>query len=246
MDRTTATTCTGCGAEHAQLHCPRCGFDRRRSKLTWRLIGSDLAHHIANWEAPVWHTIRGLSLRPGATVRAFLDGPRRSVVNPLKYCLVMGSLTIAAGKLFGVQAALPELPPDASPEQVRMVEAAHRMNRFLQDWSHVLTFLLLPLLAVLLRGFFPRQQRSTVEHLAFCLFTFGHAFLLQSLMTPFATAGLAWALTFNCVPVAYFVWAAACFYRGGRVWIAVRALLADVLLYTIAALLGILAVRLLV
>lgn len=237
--------CFGCGVDHAERRCPRCGFDRARARLSWRLIGQDLAHHVLNWEAPAWRTVRGLFVRPGKTIAAYVDGPRRTVVNPLKYCLVMGSLTIAAGKLFAGERPAFVPPPDAPPERIRRLESVHEFNLAMADWAHLFTFALLPFLAVSLRAFFPRQGRTTVEHLTFSLFVFGQSFLIQALLMPFTSPSRTWAVIFSALPIVYFVWCATTFYRGRWWWVAIRALLADLLMYTAAAIVGLLLVRVL-
>ncbi|MEZ5966891.1 MAG: DUF3667 domain-containing protein [Planctomycetota bacterium] len=232
-DEPSAATCVGCGGPlPAARYCPRCGQDERRRLITWSTLVGDAARNLVSLDGPVLHTLRGLATTPGAAVRAYLDTERRRYVSPFAFALVAGAAAVAVERRF---APAPTLPPDASPR----LRAALRAQALVVDYSHVLTFVSLPVLALVLRALLRRAPRTAAEHYVFGLFVFGASFLLQAILSPlYLLAPRIGPYVVQAAPVAYLSWAAVG-YLPGRPFAAVGiALVADVALYGVATLAG--------
>lgn len=79
--------CLNCGRRFVGDYCPDCGQKANKELSAFDIVG-DFFRELVDTERGFWHTVKGLTLRPGTTVRRYLRGERQSFMSPGRYLLV--------------------------------------------------------------------------------------------------------------------------------------------------------------
>lgn len=88
---TAPNTCKSCSAVLYGEYCSACGqkiLPRFTLRYLWNLLHGDLFEV----DRGLWHTVKDLTLRPGATIRRYLNGETKKYYSPIKYLLVVATL----------------------------------------------------------------------------------------------------------------------------------------------------------
>ena len=82
--------CQNCGNEVLGNFCSSCGQRIvANHRLSWAYLGKDFSENILNFERGFIFTAYALFVRPGSTVRAYIDGRRISYSSPAKYYVIV-------------------------------------------------------------------------------------------------------------------------------------------------------------
>ena len=228
--------CLNCRAPIAagQNFCAACGQRTNvRSQITMHEIGHDLVHAITHADHSIFALIRALLTRPGEVAREYVQGRRKSYFGPFAFLVIMVGLASAVILLTGIEWFSP---------------FKHgRAAELLQRHVNLVILLQTPLLAAACALLFLREGRNYAEHLVLAAYTSGfRALYLALIETPLLAATGAdtanpWlAVGYFGIWFGYFAFAASQFYRGNRLWSAVKAIAAAILtqLVTVAILMG--------
>lgn len=224
----TAERCLNCGAERVGEYCHRCGQHFRAGRLRLRSVAREFASESLTLERGLLRTLRDLTVRPGEVVRGYVAGRRRRYVNPVAYfffAAAVGVLSLALYEdrleawLDGRIAAGPAHPLLDPAQTEAFVRTTVTVS------SHVsLTYLaMLVPFAVVVRWLFRRSGINLAESLVLAFYTFGHALLLTSFVTPaiFLAAPASGAIPYGGIVVwlAYILFGATAFFgpRAGTV-----------------------------
>jgi len=82
--------CKCCGNNFTGTYCNQCGqkvISRFNLKYLWNLIHEDLLEV----DRGFWHTMKDLTLRPGKTIKDYLNGNTRRYFSPVKYLLIIAA-----------------------------------------------------------------------------------------------------------------------------------------------------------
>lgn len=79
------TTCPNCSRRFVGTYCPNCGQKNRPASVLDLVSG--LLREVVDLDGGFWPTLKGLTLRPGLTLRRYLQGARRSYMHPGRYLL---------------------------------------------------------------------------------------------------------------------------------------------------------------
>ena len=95
--------CPNCTTPEAGDYCAGCGQSLRIERLTLRILFAEFARKFLNFERGLLRTIKDLSLRPGQTMRAYVEGQRRTYVNPFTYLVFGMAVNLIVTRLTGTQ-----------------------------------------------------------------------------------------------------------------------------------------------
>ena len=171
-----------------------------------------------NLERGLPATLRGLSIRPGRTVREYLSGRTRPYTNPVKYLLVFVALSGFATLFLGVMERQAEVLGAVAGERPPQLD---RYLDLMTRYFNVALVAGVPFMAVFTRLLFRRAGFNIAEHLIFNTYAYGHQ---TALFLPFAAAMaiapeafLPWLLGYMLVMTAYYLWASERFFLVGKV-----------------------------
>jgi hypothetical protein len=87
--------CPSCGRPGDGAFCPHCGEEMKPERITFRYVVSQFFEIFVGFESNrLLHTFRDLAIRPGKTIRRYLEGERKPYYNPVDYALLTGGLVI--------------------------------------------------------------------------------------------------------------------------------------------------------
>lgn len=215
--------CQNCGATMDGNFCSACG-QGRVERITLSSFAHELAGQFLEVDRGFLHTFVDLLRRPGATIRAYINGRRRSYTSPLGYILIATAFSVlraamtpeTAKKIADMNTSLkPTLSLIYSPAQIEIflrIEQLITTNKFAMD-----AFLLVPIV-LSLRLLFRKQNVNLAELAVFACYTFGQATIvtilvgLPLLLFPAATL---YSAMFMAITLGYLVYAGIGFFGKG-------------------------------
>lgn len=81
-------TCKNCGQPVEGKYCSHCRQDVHTARLTWKEIAQQVRHATVDVDKGFFFTIREMFLRPGETLRNYLEGKRVNYSNPFFFVLL--------------------------------------------------------------------------------------------------------------------------------------------------------------
>jgi hypothetical protein len=244
LDRSLSETdpaCLNCGSPAVDEFCARCGQPYRGGeRLTIRGLLAEFGHKFLNLERGLLRTARDLTVRPGAMMRDYVTGKRKTYVNPFTYLVFGTAINLVVYRLTGTrEKALLAMrgqfaqDPNMGAEMARSM--AGQMELLVDHNLYLMLVMAIPF-ALLLRLFFWRFGATLAELAVLPLYTFGHVALLGTLGSlalvgqpyPMKTMG---AITF-AVYVFYTAFAAWGFFGRG-LWPAVKTSMALLASYVV-------------
>jgi hypothetical protein len=87
----TTIICKNCGGQVSGNFCSSCGQRADTHKLNIHFILHDLQHALIHFDKGVLYTTKQLLIRPGHTIREFLEGKRARHFQPLSFAIVLAT-----------------------------------------------------------------------------------------------------------------------------------------------------------
>jgi hypothetical protein len=175
------TTCKNCSNTFEGKFCPECG-QKETHRLTVPHLGHEIFHAVTHTDKGIFFLIREMFLRPGITVREYVDGKRKRYFNPFTFLLLMMALQVFVirktdyYRVFNdtIAEATVSLIQSTGKTREQALQATKTVNEENQstmekvvDNNKLLTFLFLPLLALLSWLFFRKSRFNYAENLVF-------------------------------------------------------------------------------
>ncbi|WP_111642194.1 DUF3667 domain-containing protein [Marinimicrobium alkaliphilum] len=210
VSSTSASSCSNCGEDLQGPFCHQCGQDDKQYTRSLLRLIPEFFGELSNWDNRLWRTLAPLWIRPGYLSRRYVDGHRAPYVPPLRlyiFTSIVAFLVFAlaipyepptgietgAAPAFGAPSVhLPILSEDlnasVNTKLARLIENPELgISRFFSLAPQVM-FLLLPMLALLLKVIYLSRRHYYIEHLILALHS--HSFLLQWAMLAIGFAKL--------------------------------------------------------
>jgi Protein of unknown function (DUF3667) len=208
--------CLNCRSELTGPYCASCGQSSAVARLTLRTMWFAARPGGSPLDIPLARTLIDMTLRPWRVASDYAAGRRVVYVHPLEYCLLGATFELLLLKIvgFGTIYGMSQPPAGASPVQERLA----RLSVLMFEYIGLVTVLVLPILAWLLRLVFRGAQRNAAETLSMCLFVYGHTLIIQGLSVPLGALSTPPGLVLiNLVPFVVLGMTASKFYPG-RLW----------------------------
>ncbi len=216
-----ATHCAGCHAALSGPFCAQCGQRAGEGRLTLRTVGGHMVADAFDMNRGLLFTALELSRRPGAAIRAYVEGDRARFTNPVKYFLIMATITtlayVATGAAAHMEAEMIVGATHDSPHASRMAEALRRGADMMRTYMNLVMAASVPFSAIATRLLFRRAGMNVAEHAVFNLYAYAHVSLLfvASLLAGVAVGFSYEASTglFMLLTTLYVGWAAQGFFQ---------------------------------
>lgn len=149
--------CPNCGGSSPNtLYCPSCGQKRVEGRYNWKDLWQEIFNKFLGLEQGILHTIVDVSLKPGRTSRAYLEGRRKQYTPPLSFfvfCIAIYMLLLQYTGIeevteqamrmgmeqpFGVK--LEELPQEQQEELLSALAVRQNLLKYIK----VFNFIMLP------------------------------------------------------------------------------------------------------
>lgn len=149
MTRPEQSKCRNCGADLLGPVCAQCGQPEAQPIETRRLLRQFVAQ-LSELDFKFVHALRDVVISPGVMINGYLDGRRLRYTNPFKLLFFVATIYFLIVAYFDIQ-----ISPDRN---VR--ETSHAVLAIF----NYLVFVMLALLAPLLRWLFPAPKRGWAEN----------------------------------------------------------------------------------
>jgi uncharacterized membrane protein len=201
-----AESCLNCGQTPSGPFCEFCGQRAGLQPFTLRTLLRQMPKAVFDVDRGLWHTLKGLLLRPGEVINGYLDGRRIRYTNPFTLLLLFVGINavLYPSGLIDFSKII-EAPPSVQGTMLDMQGFMVDLTRWTFQYYSLFLLLLLPLSSAISKRCFATYGRNYAEHLilnayitavqvafATCAFPF------LALMSQTAWLSVAW----NCqVPV---------------------------------------------
>ncbi len=183
--------CRNCGQPRLGQHCHGCGQRYGEERLGFRLLQRWLIGHFLEVDRGLLLTVRELTLRPGRTIRSYVQGQRQRYTNPFTYLFLWVGLSVLVWSVLG-HGFEAQMKDEVTRAATRVSPALHfsaaqaercaEIHLALVPYSRqLLLSMCLPLVAML-RLLFRRSGYNLAEHSVFTLFGVAQVSLLGALL----------------------------------------------------------------
>lgn len=231
MTQAEAHTCPAChaaGMKPGWTYCPRCSQALVSRRISWGFIRSELTHALLRADKGLLYTLRRLLWRPGAFLRAYLDGLRARHAKPLTFLVVaavayagvaafLGATPIGDAVRVGMDNSLGER--EVHPNDAAFLALFEASKGWLDRHYALFVTLLVPFEALAFRLAFRRFRSPNLpEWMVVSAYLTGVFLIFLSLrlsLQHWLPASATWALWAGLV---YVVWAVAGLFRPYPWW----------------------------
>lgn len=162
--------CNNCTTEFEGNFCPNCGQRPNSGRIVLRESARDVLEHYFDFDAPLFRTVTGLITRPGALIREYIHGRRKSYSHPIRYYILVLAIYLIVQNLidFDPIKAVGEIMGAA--QQSNPDSPQTKGSYFFRNNINLLLLLYAFFLAVFNKLFFRKSGFYFVEFLALAFY----------------------------------------------------------------------------
>ena len=177
--------CINCEFTYEGKFCPNCSQKAHTHRFSVAHFAHEAFHAVTHTDKGIFFLIKELFKNPGRVAREYNEGKRKKYFNPVTFLLIVLALQIYAGQKTNIYDSyldqttafvlrLAKNVPDPKGEGVRQLDAAKKnlqegkmRSAKITENNKVITFVLLPVLALLTWLLFKRSGFNYAENLVF-------------------------------------------------------------------------------
>lgn len=173
--------CKNCGNTITDKYCSKCGQEKITGKLTVGELLSKFAETITHADHGILRLVKELSLKPALVAREYIDGRRKKYFSPVKYLVVVVSLSAILVAYLEMN-QVPFEPKFAASSEIDDVVEQKYLNH---NYYKYYLFLSIPLAAAISFFVFRGSGFSYAENLVLNTYLLSQVVLLHTiLITP--------------------------------------------------------------
>lgn len=199
--------CLNCHQTLESNFCPNCGQNAKTHRFSLEhFVLHDLVHGVFHLDKGFFYTLKELFLRPGHSIRAYVQGKRVKHFNYFTFII----LIITIGHLVGTMSKINLIDTtNYFSDDQRLLT---KFGELMQAYPKLFTLARIPVLAVFSLLFFRKSQQNFTEHLVLNIYKVSGELCIAIVFTLLA------ALFKNSIPYAYFFDGVALFTLIYSVW----------------------------
>lgn len=168
--------CLNCQAhlQPDQRFCSQCGQKTDIHRFSIPHFLHEFFHAFTHTDKGIFHLLKCLATRPGATAREYLQGRRKAYFNPFTFFLIAMAIYMIVDPFLvrempstqPDQAVLARIPTAAGREQyIGILHRAGQVQHFLTSKANIVAMVAIPLIALISWLFYYRRGFNFAEHL---------------------------------------------------------------------------------
>ncbi len=180
--------CKNCSQPISQNFCPQCGQDTKVNRLNFSTILADLTESVFQMNKGLLFTLKEMTLRPGHSVREYINGKRIAHFKPIAYAFALSTLYFLISRFFDSNTILNDgiegiiLGATDAAESTLSPEFQDKLDVIKNNYA-ILMLVLIPVYALGSYVAFKGTGYNYLEHLVLTAFITGHQALLYTLIT---------------------------------------------------------------
>ncbi len=163
--------CKNCGylSDEGFDYCPQCGAKVIRNRLTFGNLWNDIIHRYFDIDNTFLRTFIHLITKPEVVIDGYIHGVRKKYINPISYFAL--ALTLAGLQVFLSRKFFTEAYDLSAITVSGQEEFANSMMLSIQEYSSLITMLMIPVYALMARiVFFNVKKYNYTELLVVFLY----------------------------------------------------------------------------
>lgn len=194
--------CTNCGAEGADVYCPRCGEKQPdHHDLTVGHVAHEAVHELLHFDSKLFSTLRALAFKPGLLTAEYFAGRKKRYIAPLRLFLTLFALQFIAfsvykpAAMYSIDAAATMDVTGGIETTVQKIANKRKIpietfkERVDATWHKTITWLQLGnILGLAVILYLMHRRRYFAEHLVFSAHLLAFTYLLSLVPWPLYAA----------------------------------------------------------
>jgi hypothetical protein len=207
------TICKNCSHEFEGKYCPSCGQKGKTGRITIRQVFKDIRNHFIHFEQGFLYTIKELLIRPGHTIREYIEGKRVRHIKPVRFMFWATAISFLVLHYLGFEEKLLQQiqarqgNPTNLPQQQHF---AQKLSEMIMGHPSILMLSLLPGIGLCSWLLFRKRGYNYAEHFTIGAFLMGELSLFSVLTNLIFMYGAKFEITQMAVigSLQWLVWAA--------------------------------------
>ncbi|MES2560150.1 MAG: DUF3667 domain-containing protein [Bacteroidota bacterium] len=159
------TICKNCAFTFDGKYCNQCGQTGETHRLNFHFVWHDIQHGIFHVDKGILYSISQLFMRPGHTIREFIDGKRVKHFKPLSMVVILATIYGLMSHYFHVENPGPVRLTTGSTPSAEELSFYTKMLDWIETHYALTTLLALPFFAFGTFIAFKKQGYNFIEHM---------------------------------------------------------------------------------
>ncbi len=168
-------TCKNCGHSFEGKYCSNCRQAANTERITWHYLLHHIPHALFHIDRGLFYTAKELALRPGNTLREYLNGKREYHFNPFVYLFLIGGFTSLFYVSFHIQ------PPNL---EINLSKIEAFSNTIAYKYFAFVGLLFITLLTITDYFFYYKKKYSIPELIVVNTFQVGQVMVFTLIIIP--------------------------------------------------------------
>lgn len=231
--------CKNCAHEFEGKFCPQCGQKAKTKRITNKQVFNEARQRIFHYEQGFWYSSKELLIRPGHTIREYLEGKRVKHIKPVKFMFWASAISFLLFHLIGLDKDMAQkISEQQGASNPIGQQLSQKIFQVFTDHPAIMMFGMIPLIASWSWVLFRRRGYNYAEHFVLNTFLMGELSLasiitlpISKLLGSISTTTLPMTLFSVSLWVVYFSWAYSQFFQQRTIGIWLKGGLAILLGY---------------
>lgn len=217
--------CKNCSREFEGKFCPKCGQKAKTSRITIKQVFNDARQHFIHFDQGFLYTIKELLVRPGHSIREYIEGKRVRHIKPVKFMFWATAISFLIFHFVGLDQDLKQkLESQQSPMTSAKAQImSQKLFQMVTEHPAVLLLLMIPMITFWSWLLFRRKGYNYAEHFVLNSYLMGELSLATIVTAPISKilsnyTTTTWGITLFSVSfwVIYYGWAYGQFFLSPR------------------------------
>lgn len=163
-------SCKNCATDFEGKYCPHCGQKAKTTRITLRQVLSETRQHFIHFDQGFLYTIKQLAIRPGHTIREYIDGKRVKHIKPIRFWFWATTISILLFHLWGLDEIMLQKITENNASVGHSQEAqllGQKLTQKIFEHPTVTQVMMVPWLAFFSWLLFRRRGHNYAEHFVF-------------------------------------------------------------------------------
>ena len=179
--------CKNCEHNFQGRFCNNCGQKSSVSRVDYKYLIEEISDSIIQMNQGFLYTFKELTIRPGKSIREFLEGKRKQHFKPLGYLVLTSTLYVFLTIIFDLNNPTEDFVTGFQNDMSEMEAGQESTTLTILEWlaknyGYTL-FLILPIFSLASYLAFIKSQYNYFEHLILNAYITGHQMIVYLLMS---------------------------------------------------------------
>lgn len=179
-------TCKNCGQNFEGNFCNNCGQNSNVQKINLSYLVDEISNSVLQVNRGILFTIKELFIRPGHSIREFLEGKRKQHFKPLAFVLLVSTVYVLLTYFTGTKTFLGDtitgISEAISSKGQELSKSVKILNWLANNYAYS-TLLLLPIFSFASYLSFKKAKYNYFEHLILNFYITGQQIVIYLIFT---------------------------------------------------------------